>query len=136
MVPAHVSEFTMFPATFIQSVESGKSFNRRIWLKEILIVYWKSRATLSTWGGFHLKKKKKSWYTNRFFSLSTILTSMVNTFVFNFRKRKFTSLETFFSECFYNCSELQGLSCCQSSVLTSELVLKEEWSVWLLVSDF
>lgn len=60
---------------------------------------------------------------------------MVNKFVFDVRKTELPNLEIF-SEGFYNCTELQGLSYCQVSVLTSELVLKVEWSVWLLFSDF
>lgn len=90
-------------ACSLSLLSQERAFTNRIWLKEILIAYWKSRTTFS----LILKK------CNRFFALSTILTSMVNTFVFSFRKTKLSNLD-FFSKCFYNCMELQqGVSYCQ-----------------------
>lgn len=62
---------------------------------------------------------------------------MVNTFVLSFRKTKFSNLDLF-SECFYNCMELQqGLSYFQDTSLAPELGAQTAVKCWAsYVSDF
>lgn len=53
---------------------------------------------------FNILQEKKTHFS-LFFSLSTILTSKISTYIFIFSKTKLSKTEIF-SDCFYNCMEL------------------------------